>query len=136
MPSDSHYPPNLLRTLLYLWQLPQNLLGLGLIALCKVRHIGIQKIDGIYVLEHFWAGGVSLGNYIFLHTCDSSQKSIAHERGHQKQSQMLGPFYLIIVGIPSAIWCTCAKYSPKISREYFDHFPENWADKLGGVQRT
>lgn len=125
----------MLRPLLYLWQLPQNLLGLGLIALCKVQHIDIQKNDGIYVLDKFWAGGVSLGSYIFLHACDCSQRSIQHERGHQKQSLMLGPLYLIVIGIPSAIWCTLAKYSTKISREYFDHFPENWADKLGGVQR-
>lgn len=125
----------IIRFLLYLWQLPQNLLGLGLIALCKVRRIPFQKKGDIYILDSFWAGGVSLGCRIFIHKCDNSERSIQHERGHQKQSRMLGPLYLIIVGIPSAILCTLAKYSPKISRKYFDHFPENWADKLGGVQR-
>ncbi|MBQ8036273.1 MAG: hypothetical protein IJ268_04710 [Proteobacteria bacterium] len=135
MPSTKLHIPRILLPLLYLWQLPQNLLGLGLIALCKVRHIDIQKNNGIYVLDKFWAGGVSLGSYIFLHKCENNERSIQHERGHQKQSLMLGPLYLIIVGIPSAILCTLAKYSPKISHEYFDHFPEKWADKLGGVQR-
>ncbi len=98
-------------------------------------HIEFHKENGIYVLSRFWAGGVSLGVFIFLYKNDVSQEAIQHERGHQKQSLMLGPLYLIVVGIPSAILCTATNYSPKISRNYYHYYPENWADKLGGVER-
>ena len=65
--------------LLYLWQLPQNLLGLLVIAFTKA-----EKKGDIY----FASGrrfGVSLGKYIifrgFFNATDEK-----HEMGHQKQS--------------------------------------------------
>jgi len=120
---------------LFIWQLPQNILGLALIALYKIARIEFHKQNGVYVLSKFWAGGVSLGHFIFLYSLDVSETAIQHERGHQRQSLILGPLYLIVVGIPSAILCTATNFSPKISRNYYNYFPENWADKLGGVKR-
>lgn len=45
---------------------------------------------------------MSLGNYIFVDTLPL-QKSIQHEFGHSKQSDILGPLYLIVIGIPSLL---------------------------------
>lgn len=34
-----------------------------------------------------------------------SEKTIKHEYGHQLQSYILGPLYLLIIGLPSGLWC-------------------------------
>jgi hypothetical protein len=60
-----------------------------------------------------------------------------HEYGHALQSVLLGPLYLIVVGIPSLSRVAYSKWYYKKSgrswKNYFKGFPENWADKLGGV---
>ena len=62
---------------------------------------------------------------------------LLHEMGHSFQSRMLGPFYLVLIGIPSLLRVAYAWYYRKrrgISwTHYFDGYPEKWADHLGGV---
>ena len=86
--------------LLWIWQLPQNLVGVIVLLFNKVLH-GCKKVkssDGItyYYVKHINDCGVSLGNYIFL---DSdlyvTNRGIHHEWGHQKQSLKYGWFYKI-----------------------------------------
>ena len=121
--------------LLFVWQFPQCLVGLGVILFYILARKEIRYKDGIAVVKQFPAGGVSLGEYIILHeTCDDEETRM-HELGHRKQSRMLGPLYLLVVGLPSVCLCLMAKKSYKINSTYFKHFPENWADKLGGVKR-
>lgn len=74
--------------------------------------------------------GVSLGVFIFLeeHLWDRDR---SHEIGHHKQSRILGPLYLIVVGIPSFI----RSRTVKGYYEYYSGWPEAWADRLGGVER-
>lgn len=115
--------------LLYLWQLPQNILGL--LFLLFIRGEKKHSLNGItfYYAKDF-KGGISLGRYIILN--HKLEKSVRHEYGHCRQSQMLGPLYLIVVGLPSILhaWlCRCTKHS------YFDFWVERWADKLGNVKR-
>lgn len=117
------------RIALYLWEFPQNLLGL--LFLLFIRGEEKHKLGGIdfYYAKNF-NGGISLGKHIIL--CGKWEKSVRHEYGHCIQSRMLGPLYLIVVGIPSLIhagFCKCKGHS------YFDFFTEKWADKLGGVKR-
>ena len=111
--------------LLYLWQLPQNLLGLIVIAFTKA-----EKKGDVYVAEGY-RFGVSLGNYIifggFFNSTDRK-----HEKGHQKQSLYLGPLYLIIIGLPSV---TGNLLNRVIRFDYYRQPWEHWADVLGGVKR-
>lgn len=116
-------------TLLYLWQLPQNLLGL--LFLLFLRGEEGHTLGGVS-FYYCWgfSGGISLGRYIILG--EYCEKSVRHEYGHCIQSKMLGPLYLLVVGLPSLIhaaFCRCKGHS------YYDVFPEKWADKLGGVRR-
>ena len=76
---------------------------------------------------------VSLGEWVFV--TDSSESTRKHELGHRRQSRMLGPLYLIIVGLPSLFWNITARFSPTIAKNYYHLFPENWADRLGKVDR-
>lgn len=115
--------------LLYLWQLPQNLLGL--LFLLFIRGEIKHKLGGIdFYYSKTFNGGISLGKYIIL--CSKREKSVRHEYGHCIQSRMLGPLYLLVVGLPSimhAALCKCRGHS------YYDIWCERWADKLGGVRR-
>jgi hypothetical protein len=84
------------------WQLPQNLLGLLVIKIVKAR-----ASDRAYLPVYFTevAGiGVSLGNYVIV-SVGCSYATFLHEQGHQVQSRWLGPLYLLIVGLPSAVFC-------------------------------
>lgn len=115
--------------LLYIWQLLQNLLGL----LLRTIYKGNDSVynDSIVRRSTAMRGGISLGKYIIINQW-STEKTVKHEYGHTRQSKMLGPLYLFVVGLPSilhAALCSCKRHS------YYDVFPENWADKLGGVKR-
>lgn len=128
------------RKLLYVWQLPQHLLALLLLKKFPYEKKHYYETSTIYVLKkgNF---AVSLGEYILV---DKSwlpgNHIIRHEYGHTKQSHMLGPLYLFIVGIPSAFQnklgrILAKKGNNEYRKNYYNRFPENWADKLGGVDR-
>lgn len=108
----------------YLWQLPQNLLGLAVIFFSKAR-----KRRDIWYTDHNF--GVSLGNYIIVFY-GADQTVIKHEQGHQKQSLYLGPLYLLVIGLPSAVGNLLNRIIPF---DYYKQPWEAWADKLGGVKR-
>jgi hypothetical protein len=119
------------KLLLYLWQLPQNLIGFFIIKIMKAEKTGQQGIT--YYVCPLFRSGVSLGNYIiFDNRIYVSGFSIKHEKGHQKQSLYLGWFYLLLIGLPSIIG--------NILRRFFEfnyyRLPwERWADLLGDVKR-
>ena len=121
------------KTLSYIWQLPQNLLGLLLRVICKgddIVHEGVIVRTSDRML-----GGISLGHYIILHPCPSKD-TVLHEYGHCRQSQKLGWLYLPVIGLPSIIWA--ALYGDVIQPSpngYYEFYTERWADKLGGVSR-
>lgn len=118
-----------MKVLMYIWQLPQHLLGL-LLLLCldgEQRHT-FKEIDFYYAKQ--FVNGISLGKYIILG--HKSEKSIKHEYGHSRQSQYLGWLYLPVVGLWSGLHCAFCKC---IKHSYYDIWCEKWADKLGGVKR-
>ena len=77
---------------------------------------------------------MSLGDYLFVNPM-SSQKSIQHEYGHSKQSNILGPLYLIVIGTPSLLHnivdYVCSKIG--IKWNYYSFYTESWANKLVGI---
>ena len=123
-------------TLLQVWQLPQNLLGLiwGFFLKGKRRlpdFPGIPKAIRIVGARNMW-GGISLGNFIYVRP-PAYGTMIRHEYGHCLQSRMLGPFYLLVVGLPSLLWALW--WNPGRPVPYSWFYTERWADRLGGVQR-
>jgi hypothetical protein len=93
------------KVLLFLWQLPQNILALIIILLFIGERKTFDSLDIKYYIlnkKKSFNIGVSLGDYI-LFDYSPSEYSIKHETGHQVQSRMFGWFYLIIIGIPSII---------------------------------
>ena len=120
---------------LWIWQLPQNLLGLLLMLILQgeTRHrLGSIRF---YYLKTF-PGGVTLGEYIFVGT--RQDLTVRHEFGHVMQSRYLGPLYLLVIGLPSLLhaWLNgaigCCDRHPE---GYYHFYTESWADRLGGVKR-
>lgn len=124
----------ILDIILYIWQLPQNLVGLFL----KFFYPQSSKetISGIKVnICPKFPGGISLGETIIVSKKD--EKMIKHEYGHQIQSLYLGPLYLIVIGLPSLIWAGIygTKICPRSYNGYYKFYTEKSANKLGGVIR-
>lgn len=130
------------RIVLWIWQLPQNLLGLLLMLFLRpLRRVvtDIDTIAAVYVSERM-SGGISLGDYAYVSKVSSrDEKTIRHEGiGHPRQSMMLGPLYLPVIGLPSLLhaWLNgvigCCDRHPD---GYYHFYTEKWADRLGGVKR-
>lgn len=136
---------------LYIWQLPQNLLGLFLVFIYNRRNIVggnllreiMYKGKHVYIYESF-PGGISLGEYILIdfnreypnwnpmHQASarmSLQKSIKHEYGHTFQSKWWGPLYLPVVGLYSGV-----RAGLHLANDYYGSWPEKQANKYGGVE--
>ncbi len=113
----------------FIWCAPQLIVGL----LVKL-FTGAKKDErGLYIWKLGY--GLSLDSFVFVHK-NASENTIKHEQGHTKQSRLLGPLYLFVIGIPSAIWCHCFEwYRKKNNVSYYDFYCEKWADELGGVNR-
>ena len=121
--------------LLYFWELPQNLLGLALsFVMEKGRRGPVQRFRGVRILRSDrMRGGISLGRYIILSASAWEPDIDLHEWGQSRQSRLLGPFYLPVVGIPSLLWA--AWWRPGRKRSYYAFYTERWADRLAGIRR-
>lgn len=121
--------------LLFLWQLPQNILGLLVILFTCSR-----KNNYFWESKKLLNFGVSLGNYIIF-GYGPLKISIQHEQGHQKQSLYLGWLYLLVIGVPSFlgnIWDRIMHKNWMVyeRRKWYYNQPwEKWADELGNVNR-
>ena len=140
------------KVLLYIWQLPQHIIGLLLILLLNAKKEWWPlKPNG----EVFWfwefvpkgrfgrfISGVSLGGYIILKPGSDYAQTVPHERGHSIQSRYWGPLYLLAVGLPSALfnnlWDRIFHRNWPVEKRlkwYYSRYPEKQADRLGGVGR-
>lgn len=123
--------------LLAIWQLPQTLLGMfvfGCIAR-RAEYVG----DGTYSVAGMDAG-CCFGEIILVTSWFGSD-SLRHERGHRQQSRILGPLYLLLVGMPSAVGNLIDRWGHRNwpdalrSKWYYDLPWEADADRRGGVKR-
>ena len=132
------------RCALFAWELPQNTLGLLLLALQHVRgHIAEVQFERERVMvEIRSAGAISLGAFVFFTTVDNPYVPVGaenrdHEYGHSLQSRWLGPLYLPVVGLTSEMRVVYAfLFRHAVGKRwsgYYNGFPENWADRLGNV---
>lgn len=122
----------LISFLMYLHQLPQNLLGFALYLYYQgyeeMRQVGYN--DVVVIKSPKMRGEISLGQYVIV-SRDANLETIYHELGHCKQSQILGWLYLIVIELPSIIWA--ALYGIQKIRErwsYYDFYTERWANEL------
>lgn len=134
------------RFMLYMWQLPQNLLGLLLMAIYKPE-IKLTASNGNRVcFSKRMRGGISLGQYSIIDDyyykgddAKALETDVAkHEAlGHGTQSRWLGPLYLLVIGLPSLLWAWIypCKMFPYSKNGYYRFYTEKWADKLAKIKR-
>lgn len=141
----------MIRTVLYFlmqctWGAIQSLLGL----IYFILHFSDRHYfyHGAIITEWNTKSSVSLGMFVFVtkepyfydklkneYTMEElSGRLLVHEYGHTIQSLILGPLYLIIIGIPSTLWgflpyCNIKRKTKSIS--YFSFYTEKWANALG-----
>ena len=124
----------ILEILLYAWQLPQNIAGLLTVAFLRPEESFDR--EGIKVsYASRMRGGITLGKYVIIRDrMKEYDKNVEkHEIGHSKQSRILGPLYLLVIGLPSLIWAWL--WNEGWNCSYFSFYTERWADRLGGVVR-
>lgn len=126
--------------LLYIWQLPQNLLGLILLLFYKREKL-YHKLNGRrFYFTTEMPSGISLGNYIIMNREDK-EDGMRHEYGHSIDSRRFGPLYLFTIGLSSIcinLWDRWFHKKWKYSDScewYYSRWPERRADKNGGVDR-
>ena len=123
----------------YVWQLPQNLIGMlykDCISDNIITRVNYDATDyECYLTRN--GGGITLGRYIFVNQNYTDLSNvILHEIGHTKQSRILGPLYLIIIGIPSISWAGLRKLIPALKKiNYYSFYTERTANKLMGLNK-
>ncbi len=128
------------------WGFLQSLLG-GIQFLLHIRDKHFIY-HGAVVTVWEMKSSVSLGMFVFVtdepyfyeKLKDSysmeelAQRLLVHEYGHTIQSLILGPLYLIVMGIPSTLWGflpNANKMRKEQQISYFSFFTEKWANSLG-----
>ena len=120
--------------ILFIWQLPQHIVALiyfgYLVMMCK--DLGIDsRYKQATVIPCIMRGAVTLGNYVFVGLNSEYRKTVKHELGHTIQSKILGPLYLIVIGIPSITYCGLRRIFPSLRKKnYYNFYTEKWANNL------
>ena len=121
------------------WGFLQNIIGLGLFVVnISKRH---YRYKGAIVTEwHYRRGSVGLGMFIFVSVPKQGadpaavEKTVRHEYGHTLQSVILGPLFLLVIGLPSLLWCACfVSYRRKNNVSYYRFYTERWANRLAKI---
>lgn len=125
------------------WGLIQTALGAAV--LLRYRSCPRFRYHGAVVTVCPRSSSLSLGLFVFLADHpprdrsglvpdgEISSRLLVHEYGHTVQSLLLGPLYLPLAGLPSALWASLPlcqrKWRGKIS--YFSFYTEKSANFLG-----
>lgn len=118
--------------ILFIWQILQNLIGISFWVYFKLRGdletIVKNKYSKVY-RSKYMSGGISLGSFAFVDNALSiKETAVRHEQGHMWDSKVMGPLYLLIVGIPSLMNAIFG-----FTDCYYKFFCETWANKHAGV---
>lgn len=114
-----------------LWGLPQTAVGL----IVFLAHAGRPhfRFHGAIVTTWKSRKAVSLGLFVFIGEADVNDL-LVHEYGHTIQSLILGPAYLLVIGLPSALWLNlpaCKRRRKRSELSYYTFYTERWANHLG-----
>ena len=120
--------------ILFIWQLPQHIVALiyfgYLVMMCKDLGVDSRYKQAI-VIPCIMRGAVTLGNYVFVGLNSEYRKTVKHELGHTIQSKILGPLYLIVIGIPSITYCGLRRLFPSLRKKnYYNFYTEKTANYL------
>ena len=111
--------------ILFIWQLPQHIVALiyfgYLVMMCKDLGVDSRYKQAI-VIPCIMKGAVTLGCYVFVGLNSEYRETVKHELGHTIQSKILGPLYLIVIGIPSITYCGLRRLFPSLRKKDYHSF--------------
>lgn len=127
------------------WGLPQTLAGAVLFLLHRRdRHFAYH---GAVVTRWRRSSSVALGLFVFVADAPRYRRLregctpealfarlLVHEYGHTLQSLLLGPLFLPVIGLPSAVWGSWPALRQRRRQcgvPYCAFFTEKWANALG-----
>lgn len=105
----------------FIWEFPSNIVALLLMFFLGIDSMQFVKQRGIIISKMSYQGGLTLGNFVFVE--NFAAPLVKHEFGHIRQGWALGPLYLLVIGLPSLIWCLIYKSTGK-PYEWF--YTEHW----------
>lgn len=117
------------------WGIPQMMVGLILLLVFGRKRTSFYK--GSVIVRWKLRNSASLGIFLFISDSLSEgeyKRMLVHEFGHSVQSLILGPLYLPLISLPSAVWCglpLLRRYREKNGISYYSFYTERWADLLG-----
>ena len=116
--------------------LPQDVLGILYYAFNQLigSVLRTQEMNEMTIVVTRLPFGASLGRYIFVSVPLLSEKTVRHEYGHTMQGYKHGPFYLLLEGTASFVQVVASVVFPSLAPGYYDRWPENEANQLGGVR--
>ena len=98
--------------------------------MCKDLGVDSRYKQAI-VIPCVMRGAVTLGCYVFVGLNSEYRKIVKHELGHTIQSKILGPLYLIVIGIPSITYCGLRRIFPSLrTKNYYNFYTERIANYL------
>ena len=117
--------------ILSIWQLPQLFIALVMLPFIgKLKLIKQSKFTFCFEVTKM-SGGISLGSIAFIgQKLANKPEIVSHEaEGHVIDSYILGPLYLIIIGIPSFLHATFG-----FTKNYYDFYTEKLANYHAGLE--
>lgn len=117
--------------LLFIWQLPQNLMALFMLPFIgEIDFISYKKFCFAFKAEKIKTG-LSLGNFAFINPVLAKKVALVkHEQeGHSYDSKIFGPLYLPVIGIPIFLHSKSKK-----NKGYYDFYTERRANKHAGLE--
>lgn len=136
--SFAHEPPLRRLGLVFIsltWALPNVLVSVVAVALVQLLGGRAELWHGAVLVR--WRGFRSLGGVCLGAGIIVSDRfdvdSVWHEWGHFRQHLRLGPFYYLVIGIPSVLHALYFLQTGQSGYRYFHFYTEAWADALGGV---
>ncbi len=114
---------------------PQNVLGTLYYGLLQLTGnvVNTANMNEVKIIVTRTPFGTSLGKYIFVSQALLTESIVRHEYGHTMQGYKHGPFYLLFEGLASFVQAAISLSSPSFAERYYDRWPENEANELGGV---
>lgn len=118
------------------WGIIITLIGAIVTLFLKIGGCQTFRWGGAYctIVKGYW-GGLNLGLFCFVdsYSTDSMKN---HEYGHSIQNMFLGPFFIILVAIPSLIRCwifnireSHGKTNPDYDSIWFEGQATRWGTK-------
>ena len=122
----------------YTWGILQNLVGGSIYLFYRLKGCEHFRYQGaLAIIWPISSGSMSMGRFLFFYPGYrmSNHSLLAHEYGHTIQSLILGPLYLLVIGLPSILWAGLPVFEKRRQKKHIDYddfTPEKWATALGG----